>query len=90
MSKQEIIKEEQSKPDGYTLLPTVAVELTEPNHLDYKVKNKYDEWVWKSPYAMNKYADSWEVWHNQEREKFKQKYGLSDEELNYRGEIVRD
>lgn len=74
------------------VLAEVAVELTEPNHLDYKVKNKYDEWVWKSPYAMNRYADDWEAWHNQEREKFKQKHGLSDAELNYRGEneIVRD
>jgi len=69
MSKQKDNKETESKPELYALLPTVAVELTEPNHLDYKVKNKYDEWVWKSPYAMNKYADSWEVWHNQEREK---------------------
>ena len=77
---------------GNTVLPAVAVDLKEPNHLDYKVKNKYDEWVWKSPYAMNRYADNWELWHNQEREKFKEKHGLSDTELNYRGEneIVRD
>ena len=67
-------------------------EVKEPNHLDYKVQNKYDEWVWKSPYAMNRYADNWELWHNQEREKFKEKHGLSNAELNYRGEneIVRD
>jgi len=90
MNKQKDSKEVVSKPELYTVLPTVAVELKEPNHLDFKVKNKYDEWVWKSPYAMNKYADSWEAWHNKEREKFKQKHGLSDEELNYRGEIVRD
>ncbi len=84
--------EEQNGNIAKPVLAEVAVELTEPNHLDYKLRNKYDEWVWKSPYAMNRYADDWERWHNQEREKFKQKHGLSDEELNYRGEneTVRD
>lgn len=58
-----------SRNDGNIAKPEiaeVAAELTEPNHLDYKVKNKYNEWVWKSPYAMNRYADDWELWHNQE------------------------
>jgi|GEM_PF-3297823 hypothetical protein len=71
-----------------SVLQAVAVELKEPNHLDFKVQNKYGEWVWKSAYAMNRYADEWEAWHNQEREKFKEKHGLSDKELNYRGEQV--
>jgi len=48
MNKQKVSKEAKSKPELYTVLPTLAVELKEPNHLDYKVKNKYDEWVWKS------------------------------------------
>ena len=58
-------------------------DLKEPNHLDYKVQNKYDEWIWKSPYAMNRYADEWDKWYQQEREKFKTKHGLTDEEMNY-------
>lgn len=57
--------------------------LKEPNHLDFKVQNKFSEWVWKSPYAMNRYADLWEQWYEQERQIFKEKHGLSDEELNY-------
>jgi hypothetical protein len=57
--------------------------LKEPNHLDFKVENKFGEWVWKSPYAMNRYADLWEQWYKQERQLFKDKHGISDEELNY-------
>jgi hypothetical protein len=72
---------------GYTLLAAVNFRmmelLKEPNHLDFKVQNKFGEWVWKSPYAMNRYADLWEQWHEQERQLFKEKHGLSDEELNY-------
>ena len=59
--------------------------LKEPNHLDFKVQNKLNEWVWKSPYAMNRYADEWEIWNNQERKNFKEKHSLSDEEMNYKG-----
>ena len=65
--------------DIETLKQTIAVYdaviLEKPNHLDYKVKNKYDEWVWKSPHAMDRYADDWEAWNNQERERFKKKLG---------------
>ena len=61
----------------------MADKLKEPNHLDYKVQNKYDEWVWKSPYAMNRYSDDWDLWFKQEKEKFKDKHGLTDEEINY-------
>jgi len=58
-------------------------EIKEPNHLNYKVQNKYDELVWKSPYAMNRYADDWDAWFKQEKEKFKAKHRLTDKEMNY-------
>jgi hypothetical protein len=61
------------------------VNLKEPNHLDFKVQNKYGEWVWKSPYALNRYADEWAEWYATEREQFKKAHNLSNEELNYRG-----
>ena len=32
---------------------------------------------------MNRYADLWGQWQEQERQIFKEKHGLSDEELNY-------
>lgn len=86
MKKDELTTENPA--DAKSVLQAVAVELKEPNHLDFKVQNKYSEWVWKSAYAMNRYADEWEAWHNQEREKFKEKHRLSDKELNYRGEQV--
>jgi hypothetical protein len=35
----------------------------EPNHLDFKVRNKFDEWVWKSPNAIDRYASLWKQWH---------------------------
>ncbi len=44
-----------------------AKELVEPNHLDYKIKNQFNEWVWKSDAHRDRYCDEWEAWN-----KFKQ------------------
>jgi len=44
-----------------------AKELVEPNHLDYKIKNQFNEWVWKSNAHRDRYCDEWEAWN-----KFKQ------------------
>jgi hypothetical protein len=51
---------------------TVVAELKEPNHLDFKIKNQYGEWVWRNPQAMDRYADEWDMWYNQEQQKLKQ------------------